>query len=128
MSDCSGSLNPSPQPHLTCWPAAAAEFVSEPLALAGGDPDVRALARGEPGLPSAFRWRGCEYRLAEVLEKWKTCTESSGEAYVRRHWYRVRAQTGEVLTVYAERHPAGRGRRKSCWWLYTVARPSGPSA
>ena len=35
-----------------------AEFVGDPLAPTGGGFDLAAMGRGEPGLPSAFTWRG----------------------------------------------------------------------
>jgi phosphoribosylglycinamide formyltransferase-1 len=104
----------------------AARFVSEPIDPAGGF-DAARMSFGEPGLPEKFRWRGREFSVGAVLEQWKDygdCRHGSGERYVRRHFFRVRAAAGEVLTVYFQRS-FGRAsaRVKSRWWLYSVEKP-----
>ena len=77
-------------------------FISEPIKPGSGSFASAAMARGEPGLPAAFTWRGREYAVAQVLESWKsTGGDSWGgtERYVRKHWYRVRTTTGEIMTA-----------------------------
>jgi Domain of unknown function (DUF6504) len=97
-------------------------FVSEPIAPVGGVFDAAAMATGEPGLPSCFRWRGVEYEVARVLERWKTtgdCRHGSGERYVRRHWYRVEVTDGTVMEIYFDRQPRS-GRSRERWWVATI--------
>ncbi len=101
-----------------------ASFVSEPLTPLGQSFDTALMAQGEPGLPHHFRWRGQEWRVAALLEKWKDhgdCRNGSGERYVRRHVYRVQTEEGPVLQVYFQRtfgksRPGSRVR----WWVYSV--------
>ncbi len=99
-------------------------FVSEPIAPESGTFALASMARGEPGLPAAFVWRGRQYAVAGVIESWKTTgADRSGgsERYVRRHWYRVRATTGEVMTLYFTRQPgAGRSGARQRWTLFSV--------
>lgn len=98
----------------------AERFVSEPIEPAPGEADAGRAARGEPGLPHRFRWRGQEYTVEEVLETWKTtspCHHGSGERYVGKHFYRVRvagasaAPTTAHLTGLAESPGGGEGQR-----------------
>ena len=87
--------------------------------------DAAAMSRGEPGLPTRFRWRGVEYRVAGVEQAWKTSTPDRGEMYLRRHWFRVRCESGEAMTLYCERQARSRGRAKARWWVYSVASAPG---
>jgi len=99
-------------------------FVCEAIKPVRGAMDTLGMARGEPGLPLRFLWRGREYAVAEVLERWKEtgpCTSGSGERYVRKHWFRVRTTTGEEMKLYCERRPRSGRERLKRWWLYTVA-------
>ena len=106
------------------YPSAMPEqFISERITPVAGTADVRGMAAGEPGLPLRFVWRGVEYAVAEVIEKWKTtgpCTSGSGERYVRRHWFRLRTTSGEEMKVYFERQARSSREKKDRWWLYTV--------
>jgi phosphoribosylglycinamide formyltransferase-1 len=104
-------------------------FVGEPIEPLTETADTRRLARGEPGLPRRFRWRGEEHEVAEVLEAWKQtggCRHASGEQYVRKHWYRVRTAAGAEMTLYFERQPRSARQRAVRWWLHAVAEPAGP--
>ena len=47
------------------------QLISEPLEPMSGFFNTSAMARGEPGLPCGFTWRGRELAIAEVLEQWK---------------------------------------------------------
>lgn len=106
------------------------QFVGEPIEPSVGSFDARSMARGEPGLPGQFRWRGVLYTIASVLEEWKTSTPEagSGELYLRRHWYTVRAvpvpgspsSRALTCTLYCIRHaPSSQAKRR--WWLYSFA-------
>ena len=100
------------------------EFVSEPIEPVEGSFDTAGMACGEPGLPRRFRWRGTEYEVSRVLEKWKTagdCRGGSGERYVRKHWYRVNTTDGAEMELYFERQQRpGRGKKR--WWLLAIIR------
>jgi phosphoribosylglycinamide formyltransferase-1 len=80
------------------------------------------MSAGEPGLPARFLWRGQEYRVAAVLEKWKTtgpCRHGSGEQYVRRHWFRIVTDDGRQMEIYFDRQPRSRQKNQR-WWLAAV--------
>ncbi|HRU04755.1 MAG TPA: DUF6504 family protein [Candidatus Brocadiia bacterium] len=96
-------------------------FISEPITPAPGQGDASRVARGEPGLPHRFRWRDQEYTVEEVLETWKTtspCRHGSGERYVAKHFYRLRAAGGAEMTLYFERR-ARRGSPRQ-WRLFSI--------
>jgi hypothetical protein len=108
-----------------------AQFAGDELTPVSGTSDSAAMARGEPGLPARFTWRGREYRVAAVLSKWKTsgpCKTGGGEQYLRRHWYKLAAEPCEprpeadavTLTVYCERQARGARAAKARWFVYTV--------
>jgi hypothetical protein len=63
------------------------KFVSElifPIAL------VAPTVIGEPGIPIRFRWRGAEYEIARVVEKWKQ--------QKKRWWLATTVSTSDVKT------------------------------
>ena len=98
-------------------------FVSEPIHPAEDSFDFADTPVGEPPLPRRFTWRGTEYTVAEVLERRREtgpCTHGSGEFYARKHWFRVRTTTGEVMNLYFERHARSRAEQRIRWWLYSV--------
>lgn len=83
---------------------------------------VSDMLRGEPGLPMRFHWRGKEYAVAEVLEKWKTtgpCHHGSDEQYVRQHWWRVLTEDGLIMELACDRQKR-RGRPRPEWRLLSV--------
>lgn len=97
-------------------------FVSEAIRPVAGSFDAAAMVRGEPGVPRAFDWRGRRWQVAAVEESWKTtgpCRNGSREKYVRRHWARVRTESGVTVTLYVDRQPRDRKKRRR-WWLFTV--------
>jgi phosphoribosylglycinamide formyltransferase-1 len=101
------------------------DFVCEPIKPDRGTFDAASLARGVPGLPSGFTWRGTHFAVQELLESWKQSEREShrgGERYYRKHYYRVRTNRGEVLTVYALRHMKPGENPRNRWWLYTLKR------
>ncbi len=96
-------------------------FVCEPIKPAGVF-DASRMARGEPGLPTAFEWRDDTYRVAQVLESWKStgpCTHGSGEVYLRKHWYRVLVDDGSSWVIYFDRKARSRAQAHVRWHLYT---------
>ena len=104
-------------------------FISEAMTPVPSTGRASAAARGEPALPERFTWRGTEYRVAGVIEQWKTtgpCRSGSPEQYVRRHWYRVRTEPPAVMTVYCDRQARDRKRPRARWWVYSAsATPEG---
>lgn len=74
------------------------------------------MGRGEPGLPKQFTWRGRRYAVAAVLGNWRTSQREGGRAnaglYLRRHWYRIATDSGDVMTASCERQTRSRKRPK----------------
>ena len=102
------------------------EFVSEPVTPDRGTFEAAAMARGQPGLPAGFTWRGRRYTIDRLLEAWKHTEldkHRSGERYYRKHYYRIRTDTGEIMTLYAVRHLKHGESPRNRWWLYTVENP-----
>jgi hypothetical protein len=95
-------------------------FVSEPIEPKAGSFAAAAMARGEPGLPAEFTWRGTRYVVARLLSTWKTSTPDRGELYLRRHWYRIETTTGEEIVLYCDRQARKSQHSKARWWLYTI--------
>ena len=99
-------------------------FIGEAIEPAAETLDNRRMARGEPGLPKRFRWRGEEHEVAEVLESWRQtgpCTSGSDEQYVRKHWYRIRTTAGAEMTLYFDRQARSARERKTRWWLHSAS-------
>jgi hypothetical protein len=101
-------------------PRSGETFVSEAVTPEAESFDAAAMARGEPGLPRAFVWRGKRYEVAAVVGRWKTSTRERGELYLRRHWFEVKAASGERMTLYCERQARNLKKPKARWWLYKV--------
>jgi len=101
-------------------------FVGEAVTPKPGTFDTAIMATGAPGVPHQFTWRGTEYKIAAIVETWKTvgaCTSGGDEKYVRRHYYRVRTTSGDTMTLYCDRHAArGKSPTKNRWTLYTIAK------
>jgi len=103
------------------------QFVGEALQPVADTAEARATARGEPGLPAAFVWRGTTYAVTAVLERWRetgACRNGSGEQYVRKHHFRILLATGDEWEVYCDRQ-ARRGKNpKARWWLFAFTQPT----
>ncbi len=85
------------------------------------------MTTGLAGLPHGFSWRGRRYRIVERLGEWKRSEAEhhrSGERYYRRHYYRVRVESGEVMTIYAVRRVKRGESARQRWWLYSVQPPA----
>ena len=99
-------------------------FISEPIEPVAGTFDARTIGRGEPGLPQRFVWRGEAYAVGEVLAVWKTSSpDTTGEVYLRRHWWEVRTDIGHVMKLYFERQK-NRKNAQARWFVFTVIDPS----
>jgi len=101
------------------------QFIGEAIRPDADSFNARCLAGGEPAMPRRFAWRGEDFVVAGVLERWKTtgdCTSGSGEQYVRRHWFRVRTTSGDEMKIYFERQARSTRERRTRWWLYSLSR------
>jgi RimJ/RimL family protein N-acetyltransferase len=98
------------------------QFVSERVVPEAGGFDTSGMARGEPSVPTTFVWREQRYRVAQTLAKRRTMGEDRGDSYVRRHYYDIETDDKLCMSLYFERNPSDRGKRK-VWWLYTVTFP-----
>ena len=99
------------------------EFVSESITPDAGTHDASAMARGQAGLPTGFTWRGRHYAIIETLSEWKASeaeNHAAGERYYRKHFWKVRVETGETMTLYALRQVKAGENPKRRWWLYTI--------
>ena len=100
------------------------EFISETIVPRQGTFDARAMARGEPGLPCGFTWRGTPYDVVERMAQWKHSSReggrAQGELYLRRHYYKLRMSDGAVWTVYFTRQPSPSRSPKRRWFLYEI--------
>lgn len=102
------------------------EFVSEPLTPVPGTADASAMSRGEPGVPSRFRWRGETHEVANHLSSWKTSTRDRGDLYLRRHWHEIITTKGLRLTIYCERQARTASRAKQRWFVYSIRHSDDP--
>jgi phosphoribosylglycinamide formyltransferase-1 len=105
------------------------QFVGEIIEPVAESLDARRMARGEPGLPRRFRWRGEEHEIADVLETRREtgdCRNGSGEKYVRKHWYRVRTVAGLEMKLSFDRSACTPRELRAAWSLHsiTVADPA----
>ncbi len=97
------------------------QFLSEPITPDAGTADPLSMARGEAGLPAGFTWRGKHYEIFDLLEAWKSNADAGeGSRYLRRHWFKVRAGSGEVFTLYCLRQAPSGQRKQRRWWVYCV--------
>ena len=100
------------------------QFVGEAIVPVAETLDAARMARGEPGLPRRFLWRGAEQEIAEVLETWSRtgdCSHGSGERYVRKHWYRVRTTRGVEMKLSFNRQARTARELRDGWWLHSIA-------
>jgi hypothetical protein len=101
-----------------------AEFVSEQITPGAGTFQSGPMATGLPGLPRWFTWRGERHTISAVLGAWKASGPEigrvHGERYLRRHYFRLGMESGQVWTIYFVRHtpPGGAARRR--WFLYSL--------
>ncbi|GMU33217.1 MAG: hypothetical protein HS101_11900 [Planctomycetia bacterium] len=101
-------------------------FISEAIVPDAASFDAAAMASGQPGLPTGFTWRDRHYVIAETITQWKASEREfhrRGEAYYRKHFWKVRVDSGEVMTLYAVRHVKRGESAKRRWWLYSMEQP-----
>ena len=104
------------------------EFLGEAIKPDAGTFNTLALVGREPALPHRFTWRGETFEVAEVLEKWKElgpAKEGGRSQYLRKHWFRIRATSGDEMKIYFERTARSAKQRKTRWWLYSVSHEQG---
>lgn len=108
------------------------ELISEAITPDPATADASAMSRGEPGMPTGFTWRDRHYAIVAVLAEWKASEawnhSPHGQRYYRKHFYRVRTDSGEVMTLYGLRHTKPGESRRKRWWLYTIEREPGGAA
>jgi hypothetical protein len=80
--------------------------------------EIQVKAGKKRGIPSAFIWRGKEYRIQEIWGEWPDYgfgPVQKGRWWQRRHrtYFRVVTEAEEVFEIYLDR---GGGRKK--WFLY----------
>jgi len=102
-------------------------IIGEPIEPEPGSFDTRWMARGQPGVPGRFKWRGKDYTVARVVKTWRSlgpCESGADETYVRGHFYRVLTTTDEVMVLHCSRF-WGRGREKvkGRWTVCAVESP-----
>jgi hypothetical protein len=98
--------------------------VLEPIVPEPGTFAAQTMARGEPGVPARFSWRGTTYVVVEVLDSQRElgrCYAGANETYVRRHVSKVRVASGEVMTLSAAR---GSSRGPHRWILRSILAPA----
>ncbi len=99
-------------------------FVGEAITPVDQSFATSGMVMGKPGLPNEFLWRGRRFSVVEVLEEWKEsgdCRHGSGERYVRKHWFRIKATENLEMKIYFERQARSSGGSR--WRLYTVGHP-----
>jgi len=99
-------------------------FIGEAITPRPGTFDTSAMARGGPGVPLVFSWRGREYQVARILKTWRTQERGLWDKeylYVRKHYFRIRTTTGEVMVLRFDRKPTrGAGPTKGRWVLFSI--------
>jgi hypothetical protein len=101
-------------------------LISEPIRPLLFETSPEPFSVGEPVLPKRFAWRQEEEVVAEVLERWKELSPGSAamrDRYVRKHWYRVRTESGKEMKIYFERQARSNAGAKQRWWLFSVLAP-----
>jgi hypothetical protein len=98
------------------------KFISEAIEPKTDMLDISRVATGEPGIPLEFIWRDKIVRISAVRRTWKEtgpCRHGSGERYVRKHWFEVVSDSGDIMKIYFVRQPKD-NRKTARWWLFTV--------
>lgn len=80
------------------------------------------MSHGEPSVPAAFIWREQRFDVARVLATRRGMGQDRGDTYLRRHYYDIETADAVRMTLYFERNPSDRSKRKR-WWLYTYTLP-----
>ena len=100
----------------------AEQFIGESIQPVPGSFDNACMARGIPGVPREFFWRKKQYLTAAVISTWRStgpCHHGSAEQYVRRHWFKIKTDSGDIMTIYFDKGTHGK-RKEMGWHLFTV--------
>lgn len=100
----------------------ADELISEAIRPVPQTFDTALMSKGEPGLPREFFWREKKYAVEAIMKSWRTtgpCTHGSSDRYVRRHWFKVKTRSGEVMTLYFDKGTRGT-RKEMGWFLFAL--------
>jgi hypothetical protein len=109
-------------------PSDGERFIGEAIVPVEGTADARAMARGSPGLPQRFRWRGREFQVEAVLETHRElgpCRSGGDEQYVRKHWFTIRTTGGHQVQIYFDRQGRRGKNPKARWWLFSISGQGG---
>lgn len=101
-------------------------FISEYIKPDKDSFNTSFMASGMPGVPMKFSWRNKEYRVVKIIDFWKdtrNCkgaymTDSNAEKYVKNHYFKLRLDSDDVVTVYCPRGAS----KSSKWVMYTMER------
>jgi len=96
-------------------------FIGEAITPEETSFSVESMAKGQPGLPKEFSWKGQRFSVLAVVEEWKECGDcrhGSGERYVRKHWFRIRTTEDLEMKIYFERQRRSSGGSR--WRLYSI--------
>ncbi len=108
-------------------------FVDEPIEVHYDEPP---LLEKKPGCPQAFRWRGVDFPIVEMLAEWQDYRRRGrtarnmipahlqhaarvGSWGVGRFFFRVRVLDGRIFEIYYDRAPEDASHRKGSWFVYT---------
>jgi hypothetical protein len=103
-------------------------LISEPITPEPGTFDTAMMSRGGPGIPRFFTWRGKRYEVLGLIETWTSRERGKGMdrgyTYIRKHFYRIKTTSGEIMTLQFDRKPRGeRGRER--WSLFSTETAAG---
>jgi len=108
------------------------QFIEELVAVTF---DAAPLLEKKTGVPSAFTWRGEQFKIVRLLAEWHDYTRRGrmarnmqpqhaaaasrrGSWGVGQDYYRVLTDRGRAFDLYYDRAPKDSDRRKGAWFLY----------
>jgi len=99
------------------------QLISELIKPEGSGFTADYSSAGEPCLPIKFKWRKKVFELAAVLSKSKKiskCKHGADEQYVRKHIYKIKTRSGEVMNISFDRQPRSHKKRFDRWFLVSI--------
>lgn len=113
-------------------------FISEPVQVQF---DEAPALEKKPSCPDRFVWRDRTYTVLAVLSEWHDYGRRGKMAHnmrpshaaraagrgswgVGRHYFRVRASTGQIFDLYYDRAPKSVDERKGAWVLFQEMEPA----
>jgi phosphoribosylglycinamide formyltransferase-1 len=103
----------------------AEQFIGAAIQPDVGTIRASRLSAGQPELPQVFRWGKQTIQVAKLLRTWREtgpCHHGSDEKYVRKHWFEVLTDSGQVMRIYFDRQPRS-GKKAQRWWLFAITTP-----